>query len=101
MLKLEETGATIISKQDFCEKTKISESNWMFTEVGQQPRFWMYESHDMHEPDRYYFDNDIDSIREFKYMKIYRETWMRQFKYSKTEEGKKGEWSLWNTWKIW
>ena len=100
MITLEETGAIIITKEEFCEKSSISKDNWMFNEeIGEKPRFYMYPYRNVDNPERYFFDNDIDSIREFKYMKRYGEIWMRKFSYIKTPEGKKGEWSLWNTWK--
>ena len=101
MITLKETDAILITKEDFCKGVKISKDNWIFNKVGKNSRFWMYPYHDSENPDRYYFDNDLNSIMEFKYMKKYDETWIRKFEYIKTNEGKKGQWSLWNTWKVW
>ena len=101
MIMLDQTGAKILTKEEFCEKAKISENHWLFEEMGPNPRFWMFDYHDADYPERYYFDNDIYCIREFKHMPKDKETWTRAFDYAKTPEGKKGEWGLWYTWKAW
>ena len=101
MLKLEDTGAKIITKEEFCTKTKIQVDHWIFGFAGQKPRFWMYKYHDVDNPERYYYYDDNNCIREFKHMKKHGETWAKVYFYRKTAEGKKGTWSVWYTWEVW
>lgn len=104
MIKLEDTGAIILTLNEFVEKAGYLIKDLYLSDfldlIGDNPRFWMYRYHDIDNPQRYCLDNNIDCIREIKYMKRYNEIWIRKFYYNKTEEGKKGCWSLWAVQKI-
>ena len=98
-MTLEETGAIMLTKMEFCRKTGIQADNWIFDDMGEHSKFYMYEkvrNRVVNEPDRFFFNNG-KVIREFKHMMKYGETWMRV--YDMTVE--KPSWSIWTTWKAW
>jgi hypothetical protein len=97
-MKLEDTGAIMLTPMEFCRKTGIRPTNWIFNDMPENSKFFMYESiHNtvVNEPEKYFFNNG-KIIREFKYMKEYDETWMRVFDMTVD----KPCWSSWNTWKV-
>lgn len=99
-MKLEETGAIMLTPMEFCRKTGIKPGNWIFKDVDlKKAKFYMYApvfNRVVREPERYCFSNG-NIIREFKHMKEYGETWMRTFDMTVETPC----WSLWNTWSVW
>lgn len=93
----ERSGAIVITLREFCKKTGIGPHSWIFQNLSEKSRFFMYKrvhNRVVDEPDKYFY-NDGKVIREFKYMQEYDEVWMRV--YDMTKE--RPEWGLWGTFK--
>ena len=98
-MKLEDTGAIMLSPYQFMKKVGLKPDCWLIEELlnSHYSRCWMYEaafSREVREPERYFFSNG-EVIREFKHMKEYGETWIRVFDMT----AETPSWSIWSVWK--
>ena len=100
MMTHTDVGAIDITFSEFCAKTGILPDCWIFENMGEHSQFYMFPKESYTDPkeriDRFFFNNG-KIVREFKYMKEYRETWMRVF--DMTTE--RPCWTTWSTWKVW